>query len=62
MLYPHQIKIVEYSTLKAVVINAYFKGGFWLIEMLYNNQKIFVHHNYFLATKSQVFLEIEKVT
>ena len=62
LLYPHQIKIVSQSNLKAEVKNAYFKGSFWLIEVLYKKQKIFVKHACFLAANSQVFLEIEKVT
>jgi iron(III) transport system ATP-binding protein len=45
LLFPHQIKIVENSELKAVVLRSYFKGSYWLIEVQLNNQLIYVHHD-----------------
>jgi len=44
LLYPHQIKIVQESALKAIVVNSYFKGSFWLIEAEFDEQKVFVNH------------------
>jgi ABC-type sulfate/molybdate transport systems ATPase subunit len=52
MLYPHQLKIVETSSLKATVLNSYFKGSYWLIEAELENQKVFLNH----------FCDIEKLT
>lgn len=42
LLYPHQIKIVLESNHQAVVKNTYFKGFYWLIEVEYNKQQIFL--------------------
>lgn len=45
LCYPHQIKIVAASPVKATVLNSYFKGSFWLIEAAIENQTIFLHHS-----------------
>lgn len=60
LLYPHQIKLVEISNLKATVTNAYYKGYYWLIEVLFNEQPLFFNHSSFLDKKKTVFLSIEK--
>lgn len=52
LLYPHQLKIVETSPLKATVLNSYFKGSYWLIEAEIENQKVFLNH----------FCDLEKLT
>ena len=47
LLYPHQIKIVEKTdknTISANVLNSYFKGSFWLIEAIFNEQTVFLKH------------------
>ncbi len=44
LLYPHQIKIVEKSELKAMVLNSYFKGSFWLIEADFQNRKVYINN------------------
>jgi ABC-type Fe3+/spermidine/putrescine transport system ATPase subunit len=46
LLYPHQIKIVENSDLKATVLNTYFKGFFWLIEANFNEHKVFINSSH----------------
>ena len=45
LLYPHQLKIVENSPLKATVLKNYYKGFYWLTEMNCKGQIIFVHHD-----------------
>ena len=45
LFYPHQIKIAESSNKKATVVTSYFKGFYWLIEALHNQQKIFISHH-----------------
>ena len=62
LLYPHQIKIIEKSNLQAQVTNAYYKGGFWLIEVSFNNQLLFVNHANALSKGAKVNLGIKKVT
>ncbi|MFY0628834.1 MAG: ABC transporter ATP-binding protein [Flavobacteriaceae bacterium] len=44
LLYPHQIKLVEISKHQAVVLKSYFKGFYWLIEAVYQEQSIFFQH------------------
>ena len=43
LLYPHQIKIVANSDLKATVLNTYFKGSYWLIEADFEEHKVFIN-------------------
>ena len=60
LLYPHQIKIVQNSNEKALVKNSYFKGNFWLIEVEYNNQLIFLNHPLVIKRKETVSLKFNK--
>mgnify|MGYP000014658874 FL=1 len=49
LIYPYQLKIVENSnietSLKANVLNSYYKGSYWLIELEFENQIIFLNHH-----------------
>jgi iron(III) transport system ATP-binding protein len=58
LLYPYQLKIVEKSNLKAVVLNSYFKGPFWLIEAAFENQVIFIKHTLFLEKRAEIYLNL----
>jgi ABC-type Fe3+/spermidine/putrescine transport system ATPase subunit len=58
LLYPHQLKIVEHSNLKAVVLNSYFKGFYLLIEADFNQQKIYFNHVDELKKSAKINLEI----
>ena len=60
LLYPHQIKIVEKSELKATVIKTYFKGNYWLIEAEYNQQTIFLNHSKSIEIKKTVSLKFNE--
>ncbi|WP_418646531.1 ABC transporter ATP-binding protein [Tenacibaculum insulae] len=60
LLYPHQIKIVEKSAIKATVLKAYFKGHYWLIEVNYNNQSLFLNHPSTIELKKTVSLKFSK--
>lgn len=44
LMYPHQIKIVENSARNATVLKTFFKGFYWLIQVSYKNQNVFVSH------------------
>ncbi|WP_343328333.1 ABC transporter ATP-binding protein [Polaribacter staleyi] len=57
LLYPHQIKIVENSVLKATVLNSYFKGSYWLIEADFNEQKVFFNHMIDLEKNTEINLQ-----
>lgn len=59
LLYPHQIKIVKTSALKARVVNSYFKGTYWLIELLLEDQKIYVKHHKDLKIPATVGVKID---
>lgn len=45
LLYPHHLKIVENSEFLATVINSYFKGSYWLIEVRFDGQTLFLNHH-----------------
>ncbi|WP_158840039.1 ABC transporter ATP-binding protein [Polaribacter sp. L3A8] len=57
LIYPHQIKIVEKSGLKAIVLNSYFKGAYWLIEAEFNAQKVFFNHQIDLEKNTEINLQ-----
>ena len=59
LLYPHQLKIVEYSKRKAKVKNNYFKGHSWLIEVEFNGQTILVNHSGKIKKGNSIFFEIK---
>jgi ABC-type sulfate/molybdate transport systems ATPase subunit len=59
LLYPHQLKIIEDSknltevlTVEVTVLNSFFKGSYWLIEVEFEKQTMFLNH----------FCDIEKFT
>jgi iron(III) transport system ATP-binding protein len=69
LLYPHQIKIAEVAKdktdlleVKASVLNAYFKGSFWLIEAEFENQVVFFNHSKAIETGEQICLSINKIS
>lgn len=59
LLYPHQIKLVENSNLKATVLNSFFKGSYWLIESEFKNQSIFLNHLENLEKGSEINLHFD---
>ncbi|MEO9571001.1 MAG: ABC transporter ATP-binding protein [Polaribacter sp.] len=44
LVYPHQIQVVENSDTEATVLNSYFKGSYWLIEVEFESQNLFFNH------------------
>ena len=60
LLYPHQVEIVSKSELTATVLNAYFKGFYWVIEVLFNDQVIFVKHHEYLDSEKTVCLRVDR--
>lgn len=57
--YPQQIKIVERSELQGQVINSYFQGTHWMIELKIKDQIIFSNHYKKLEKLSKVGLKFE---
>jgi iron(III) transport system ATP-binding protein len=60
LLFPHQIKIVKKSELKAKVLNTYFKGFYWLIEVSFNEQIVYLNHHRALNKQEIVSFSIER--
>lgn len=54
LLYPHQIKVVENSDKKVIVLNSYFKGSYWLIQAEFQDQKIYFNHSVKLETNKKI--------
>jgi ABC-type sulfate/molybdate transport systems ATPase subunit len=57
--YPHQIKKVEYSDVKGVVLNSYFRGNHYLIEVKLNSKSLFFEHDSEISKSTQVYLKIK---
>jgi iron(III) transport system ATP-binding protein len=60
LLYPDQLKITDQSAMMATVLKSYFKGSYWLIEAMFNDQKVFVNHFKELKTRTKIHLKISK--
>jgi ABC-type Fe3+/spermidine/putrescine transport system ATPase subunit len=58
LLYPHQIKIVEKSVISGAVLNSYFKGAFWLIEVEVEEQTVFLNHFEGLEKGQEINLKV----
>lgn len=58
LIYPHQIAITNESGLKAKVLNSYYRGSYWLIEVNMEDQIIFLNHHKRLENSLTVCLQI----
>ncbi len=58
IIYAHQLKMVTHSELKATVIHAYFKGHYYLIEALLNDDVVFFESKTNLEKNTTQYLEI----
>lgn len=58
LLYPNQIKKVEKSSLKATVISSYFKGGYYLIEVQFNENLLFFENEASINKGEEISIEI----
>jgi len=56
IFYAHQIMVCENNGQKVSVVQSYYKGRFFLVEAVYNKQRVFFEHHTFLAPKSEVFI------
>lgn len=56
LVYPHQISVTETSTMKATVKKNYFKGSYWLIEVISNGEQLFLSNSSPLNIDSEVSL------
>jgi ABC-type Fe3+/spermidine/putrescine transport system ATPase subunit len=60
IVYANQLKVVAKSNLKAVVIQSYYKGHYYLTEGISNKAKIYFEHPVELKKDASVFIEISK--
>ncbi|WP_282122717.1 ABC transporter ATP-binding protein [Algibacter mikhailovii] len=60
LVYAHQLRIVSKSTKKAQVVISYFKGRYFLIEALYNNNTVFIEYHEKLKPGTAIYLDISK--
>ena len=59
LLYPHQVIVTDNSTTKAIVKKNYFKGSYWLIEALMDNQVIFLSNQNALTIDSEIYISFK---
>ncbi|MDP5092791.1 MAG: ABC transporter ATP-binding protein [Polaribacter sp.] len=59
LVYPHQLKIVENSLHKAIVLNSYFRGNYWLIEADFESKKVFLNHPSEIKKSTEIKLSFE---
>jgi ABC-type Fe3+/spermidine/putrescine transport system ATPase subunit len=57
-LYPHQLKVVAESKMKAIVKQCYYKGNHYLIKAAFERKAIFFEHNSELEANLEVSLDI----
>ncbi|WP_152285854.1 ABC transporter ATP-binding protein [Flavicella marina] len=62
LLYPHEIKINSKATIEATVLQSYFMEGVYLIEVLFKEQILFVHHTEHLNKNTKIHLEFDSET
>lgn len=60
IIYAHQLKMVTNSELKAIVLHAYFKGHYYLIEALLGDDIVFFESKTYLEKNTTQYLEITK--
>jgi ABC-type Fe3+/spermidine/putrescine transport system ATPase subunit len=58
LLYPHQLKINENGTLRAIVKESFFKGSRFLIKAVFDRKVIFFEHESALDFNQEVVLKI----
>ena len=58
LLYPHQLKVNENGSLKAIVKQSFFKGSRYLIKAAFDRKAIFFEHETALEYNQEVTLKI----
>jgi ABC-type sulfate/molybdate transport systems ATPase subunit len=59
-VYPHQLKVVEESGLKVEVLNSYFRGSHYLIEVNHDKETLFFESESDFPKSVQLFLTINR--
>ncbi|MEO9894200.1 ABC transporter ATP-binding protein [Aurantibacter sp.] len=58
IVYAHEFKVSDKSGLEVIVTNSYFKGGHYLIEGVYEGQKLYFNHPKPIDIGKEIFLNI----
>ncbi len=58
LVYPFQLKIVEFSKLKVIVKDNYFRGNFYLIKAKYEFGILFFESKFFIETNTEIYLTL----
>lgn len=61
LLYPKDIQLVEHSEYTAEVKNSYFKGFFWLIEVVFEGKSLFVKSDSDLKSRNKIYLDFPSI-
>ena len=59
LAYPHQLKVVEQSDLKVLILNSYFRGSHYLMEAEFEKQQLFLESEHEIPIGNSVFLKIK---
>ena len=59
LAYPHQLKVVEQSDLKVIILNFYFRGSHYLMEATFENQILFFESQHQIPIGSLICLKIK---
>ena len=58
IVYAHEFRVSQKSGLEVQVKRSYFKGGYYMIEGIYEGQSIFFNHGTALEADNKVFLNV----
>lgn len=58
IVYAHEFKVSQKSGLEVKIVNSYYKGGYYLIEGIYEDEKIYFNHHTPMEPEKEVFLNI----
>ncbi len=58
IVYAHEFKVSAKSGLEVVVRQSYYMGGYYMIEGIYEEQKIYFHHHSEIEKDKDVFLNV----
>lgn len=62
IVYAHEFKVSEKSGLKVTVIQSFYMGGHYLVEGIYERNKIYFHNPKAIAKDKEIFLNVSLET
>ena len=60
LVYPHQLEIVEQSTVEVEVLQSFFRGNHFLVEAVFQNTILYFESHSSLEKGAKVFLQVKK--